>query len=48
MNGSNEVWHFILSALAVWRLTHLFAEEDGPGDLIVDSVSAWAGASSGP
>ena len=35
MNGSNEVWHFILSALAVWRLTHLFAEEDGPGDLIV-------------
>ena len=35
MTGTNAVWHFILSALAVWRLTHLFAEEDGPGDLIV-------------
>jgi hypothetical protein len=35
MNESNSIWRFILSALAVWRLTHLFAEEDGPWDLIV-------------
>lgn len=25
---------FILSGLAVWRLTHLFAKEDGPFDII--------------
>jgi len=35
MTGSNEIWRFILSALAVWRLTHLLVEEDGPWDLIV-------------
>ncbi len=35
MTGSNEIWRFILSALVVWRLTHLLVEEDGPWDLIV-------------
>ncbi len=25
----------VLAALAVWRLTHLLAAEDGPGDLIL-------------
>ena len=28
-------FRFLLAALATWRLTHLLAEEDGPGDLIV-------------
>jgi hypothetical protein len=35
MNDISPIWRFILSALAVWRLTHLLAEEDGPWDLIV-------------
>ena len=30
-----RLWHFLLGALAVWRLTHLFAAEDGPSHLIV-------------
>ena len=34
MNDRTAIWRFILSALAVWRLTHLLAEEDGPWDLI--------------
>lgn len=28
------IWRFYLTALAVWRMTHLLAEEDGPGDVI--------------
>ena len=35
MSESTTIWRFILSALAVWRITHLLAEEDGPRDLIV-------------
>ncbi len=27
-------FYFIVSALAVWRLTHLLAKEDGPFDVI--------------
>jgi hypothetical protein len=27
-------FYFIISALAVWRLTHLLGKEDGPFDLI--------------
>lgn len=27
-------FYFIVSALAVWRLTHLLAKEDGPFDMI--------------
>jgi hypothetical protein len=31
-----SVWmQFALAALATWRVTHLLASEDGPGDLIV-------------
>jgi Protein of unknown function (DUF1360) len=26
---------FMLASLAVWRVTHLLAEEDGPGDVVV-------------
>jgi hypothetical protein len=26
---------FLLSTLAVWRITHLLAAEDGPGDIVV-------------
>ena len=26
---------FVVAALATWRITHLLAEEDGPGDVIV-------------
>ena len=30
-----EFWiRFVLAALAAWRITHLLAREDGPGDLI--------------
>ncbi|MGA2903896.1 MAG: hypothetical protein ABSD98_08690 [Candidatus Korobacteraceae bacterium] len=35
MHEGNSIWRFVLSALAVWRITHLLAEEDGPWDLIV-------------
>lgn len=32
----NGVWfRFVISALAVWRLTHLLAAEDGPWNIIV-------------
>jgi Protein of unknown function (DUF1360) len=27
-------FYFILSVLAIWRLTHLFSKEDGPFDII--------------
>jgi hypothetical protein len=30
----NEPFQFVLSILAVWRLTHLFSQEDGPWDLV--------------
>ena len=28
------IFYFILSILAVWRLTHLLSKEDGPWDII--------------
>jgi hypothetical protein len=34
MNDSNPIWRFVLCSLAIWRITHLLAEEDGPWDLI--------------
>lgn len=30
-----SIGRFVLVSLAVWRVTHLLAEEDGPGDLVV-------------
>jgi hypothetical protein len=44
MNENNSIWRFCLSALAVWRLTHLVAEEDGPWDMIA-RLRVWLGAS---
>ena len=34
MNENNSIWRSGLSALAVSRVTHLLAEEDGPWDAI--------------
>jgi hypothetical protein len=38
---------FVLAVLATWRVTHLLASEDGPGDLVVRFRAAlgetWAG-----
>jgi len=34
MNEANWWIRFIVAVLATWRVTHLFAKEDGPGDLI--------------
>jgi hypothetical protein len=28
------MWRFVLAVLATWRVTHLLASEDGPGDII--------------
>lgn len=34
--GDADGWlRFVLAVLATWRLTHLLACEDGPGDVIV-------------
>jgi hypothetical protein len=35
MRDGNPVWMFVLAVLAVWRLTHLLAAEDGPWDVVV-------------
>jgi hypothetical protein len=43
MNENSSIWRFGLSALAVWRVTHLVAEEDGPWDLIA-RMRAWLGS----
>jgi hypothetical protein len=29
-----DIFYFVLSILAVWRITHLFGKEDGPFDII--------------
>lgn len=34
MNEMGLTFRFILATLAVWRVTHLLASEDGPADLI--------------
>jgi hypothetical protein len=39
----NNIWlRFIAFALAVWRVTHLLAHEDGPWD-VVTRLRRWAG-----
>ena len=42
MNESNPIWRFILCTLALWRVTHLLAAEDGPWDLIARLRGCWA------
>lgn len=37
-------FYFTLAVLATWRLTHLLAHEDGPGDVIA-SLRRWLGNS---
>ncbi|MEY8689478.1 MAG: DUF1360 domain-containing protein [Leptothrix sp. (in: b-proteobacteria)] len=37
-------WPFMLGSLATWRICHLVAHEDGPGDLIV-KLRIYAGTS---
>ena len=41
------LFQYVLVALATWRITHLFVEEDGPGDAIVRlrrrAGNGWAG-----
>jgi len=44
MNDRSVIWPFVLSALAIWRLTHLFAKEDGPWDFIF-RLRSWLGSS---
>jgi hypothetical protein len=44
MDRDNPIWRFILAALAVWRITHLLAEEDGPWDLVARLRSALGAA----
>lgn len=34
MNEIGLTFRFILATLAVWRVTHLLASEDGPADLV--------------
>jgi hypothetical protein len=35
VNDANAWIKLVLAALATWRVTHLLASEDGPGDLMV-------------
>jgi hypothetical protein len=37
-------FRFVLAVLAIWRVSHLLASEDGPGDLIV-RFRTWMGQS---
>jgi hypothetical protein len=43
MSPTHSQARFLLAALATWRVTHLLAEEDGPGDVVVN-VRARLGA----
>jgi uncharacterized protein DUF1360 len=33
--GGSDARRFVIGSLAVWRVTHLLAEEDGPGDVVL-------------
>lgn len=39
MGGAGVTSRFAVTALAVWRVTHLLAEEDGPGDVVARARS---------
>jgi Protein of unknown function (DUF1360) len=39
------MWKFVLAVLATWRVTHLLAKEDGPGEVIY-RFRFWLGQSS--
>ena len=45
--ASMPAGRFVLATLATWRVAHLLAEEDGPGDVLVHlrrrAGSSWAG-----
>ena len=47
MLDADAAIRFVLAALAVWRVTHLLAQEDGPFDAIVflrrTLAQSWAG-----
>ncbi len=45
IDAGERAFRLALAGLAVWRLTHLLALEDGPADVIV-KLRVWAG--SGP
>jgi hypothetical protein len=34
-HGATDFYRLLLGGLAVWRITHLFQAEDGPGDIVV-------------
>lgn len=36
MSDRRFALRFAVGSLVTWRLTHLLAEEDGPGDLVLD------------
>jgi hypothetical protein len=38
------MWRFVLAVLATWRVTHVLAREDGPGDIIY-RFRRWLGQS---
>jgi Protein of unknown function (DUF1360) len=38
------MWKFVLAVLATWRVTHLLAKEDGPGNVIY-RFRLWLGQS---
>jgi hypothetical protein len=41
MNGDAGVWaRLVIGVLVTWRVTHLLAREDGPGDLIARARAA--------
>jgi len=40
--GEGRWFSFVVAVLATWRLTHLLASEDGPGDIIAN-LRQWLG-----
>ena len=42
MEDKQLIFHFILATLVTWRITHLIAKEDGPGQIIF-FIRKWLG-----